>query len=67
MYGVKLPNTFQQLVKSHTGPVYTVKFNRAGEYAMTGSEDRSVCLYNPHKNIMIKSYKNLHNYDISAL
>lgn len=34
---------------------------------MTGSEDRSVCLYNPHKNIHIKTYKNLHNYDVSSL
>jgi mitogen-activated protein kinase organizer 1 len=34
---------------------------------MTGSEDRSVSLFNPSKNLMIKSYKNLHNYDISCL
>lgn len=34
---------------------------------MSGSEDRGVCLYNPHKNIMIKNYKNLHNYDVSGL
>lgn len=34
---------------------------------MTGSEDRCVCLYNPHKNMMIKQYKNLHNYDVSGL
>ena len=34
---------------------------------MTGSEDRSVTLYNPTKNIMIKNYKNLHNYDVYGL
>ncbi len=34
---------------------------------MTASEDRSVSLYNPNKNIMIKNYKNLHNYDITCL
>lgn len=34
---------------------------------MTGSEDRGVCLYNPSKNIMIKQYKNLHNYDVNGL
>lgn len=34
---------------------------------MSGSEDRGVSLYNPHKNIMIKNYKNLHNYDVSGL
>ena len=34
---------------------------------MTGSEDRSVTLHNPSKNIMIKHYKNLHNYDVYGL
>lgn len=38
MYSSKLPTTtFQPLVKTHTGPVYVIKFNNAGEYAMTGS------------------------------
>lgn len=31
MYGIKLPSAAPvQLVKAHTGPVYSVKFNRAG-------------------------------------
>lgn len=31
MYGIKLPtNMPQTLVKTHTGPVYVVKFNNAG-------------------------------------
>jgi len=34
---------------------------------MTASEDRSVCLYNPQKNLMIKHYRNLHNYHIAGL
>lgn len=67
MYTPKLPSSLTPLPKSHTGPIYTVKFNNAGEYILTGSEDRGVCLYNPHKSIMIKNYKNLHNYDVSAV
>lgn len=59
--------SFVELKKVHTGPVYVCKFNNVGEYCMTGSEDRSVCLYNPTKNIMIKHYKNLHNYDVCGL
>ena len=51
----------------HSGPIYIAKFNNSGEYLMTGSEDRSTCLYNPSKNLMIKQYKNLHNYDICGL
>ena len=65
--GEGIPSNPVTLVKGHTGPIYTVKFNNVGEYCMTGSEDRSVCLYNPHKNLMIKNYKNLHNYDVSCL
>ena len=34
---------------------------------MTGSEDRSVCLYNPSKGLLIKNYKNIHNYDVYGL
>lgn len=34
---------------------------------MTGSEDRSICLYNPSKNMMIKQYKKVHNYDVYSL
>lgn len=56
-----------ELPKCHTGPVYTVKFNNEYEYVMTSSEDRSVCLYNPGKKLMIKQYKNLHNYDVASL
>lgn len=34
----KLPTqAFQALAKTHTGPVYVVKFNNIGEYVMTGS------------------------------
>ena len=34
---------------------------------MSASEDRSVSLYNPSKNMLIKNYKNLHNYDVSCI
>lgn len=34
---------------------------------MTASEDRSVSLYNPSRNLLIKNYKNLHNYDVSCI
>lgn len=33
----KLPNSFNQLAKIHTGPIYAAKFNNQGEYCMTGS------------------------------
>ena len=55
------------MVKGHSGPIYVAKFNNQGDYCMTGSEDRSVCLYNPSKNLMIKNYKNVHNYDVYSI
>ena len=63
----KLPSECKELVKVHTGPIYTVKWNNQGEYCMTGSEDRSVSLYNPSKNLMVKNYKNIHNYDVYSI
>ena len=63
----RLPTACHALVKVHKGPIYTIKFNSDGEYCMTGSEDRSVSLYNPAKNLMIKNYKNIHNYDVSSI
>jgi hypothetical protein len=35
--GEKLPVSFKPLLKTHSGPIYTIKFNRDGEYCMTGS------------------------------
>lgn len=62
-----LPSKPNLLVKGHIGPIYTVKFNSGGEYCMTGSEDRNVCLYNPSKNLLIKTYKAIHNYAVHSL
>lgn len=61
------PTKSNKLVKSHTGPIYSIKFSKSGEYCMTGSEDRSVVLFNPRKNMQVKVYKNLHNYEVSTL
>lgn len=62
-----LPSLPKLLDKGHNGPIYTLKFNGAGEYCMSGSEDRNVCLYNPSKNILIKTYKGLHNYAVHSI
>ena len=62
-----LPKLHHKLPKSHTGPIYTLKFSHSGEYCMSGSEDRGVCLYNPKKNILVKVYKNLHNYEVTSI
>ena len=33
----KLPTTYKELAKVHSGPIYVSKFNNNGEYVMTGS------------------------------
>ena len=61
------PSGSTKLVKGHNGPIYSIKFSNSGQYCMTASEDRGVCLYNPRKNVLVKAYKNLHNYQISSI
>lgn len=65
--GFCLPTKSVALTKAHNGPIYTIKFNKSGEYCMTGSEDRNVCLMNPSKNILVKTYKAIHNYAVHSL
>ena len=36
-------------LKGHKGPIYVAKFNKDGQYVMTGSQDRSILLWNPYK------------------
>ncbi len=63
-------------MRSHVDPINTVKFTNDGKYCMTGSDDRSVQLWNPHRDdpsknspeaLHIKTYKGNHGYPIYDL
>jgi mitogen-activated protein kinase organizer 1 len=51
-------------MKGHVGPVFVVRFNKDGDYCLTGGKDRSVCLWNPHKGVRIKEYAGEHGYEV---
>jgi mitogen-activated protein kinase organizer 1 len=63
-------------IDGHNGSVNVVKFTVDGNYCMTGSDDRTIKLWNPHKydpssgqnsTLMIKSYDGAHGYSILDL
>lgn len=43
------------------------KFNKDGSYILTGSQDRTVNLWNPMRELLIKSYTAVHNYEVLDL
>lgn len=48
----------------HKGAVYVVKFNKDGNYCLSGGQDRTVKLWNPLKAKEIKTYSGAHNYEV---
>jgi WD40 repeat protein len=51
-------------MKNHSGPVYVTKFSPDGLYLLSGSQDRTITLWNPFKALPIKTYSGNHNYEI---
>ena len=47
----------------HKSSVYVVKFSKDGEYVLSGSQDRTIKLWNPYKGFLIKSY-DIHSQDV---
>ena len=56
----------QKPLQGHQGAVLCVKFNREGNYCVSGGQDRTIRLWNPHKGNFIKSY-NGHGYDVADI
>eukprot|EP01017_Pseudomicrothorax_dubius_P050849 TRINITY_DN9688_c0_g1_i2.p1 TRINITY_DN9688_c0_g1~~TRINITY_DN9688_c0_g1_i2.p1 ORF type:complete len:156 (-),score=28.41 TRINITY_DN9688_c0_g1_i2:473-940(-) len=54
-------------LKGHRGIVYVVKFDKDGNYCLSGSADKAINLWNPHKGTLIKSYSGIHNQEILDL
>ena len=52
-----LPKNEAQVLKGHEGAVLTARFNKDGNYCLTGGKDRTIRLWNPHRGIHIKTYK----------
>lgn len=54
-------------MNGHKGAVYIVKFNKDGNYCLSGSQDRTIKLWNPQKGAVIKTYQGAHNYEVLDL
>ena len=64
--------------KQHQGSINVVRLTSDGQYCMTGSNDRTIKLWNPNKNdpscdnivamnnnpLLIKSYDGVHGYSV---
>ena len=74
----KIPDIAKTTMNSHKGPIFVVKFNSKpsqkyllmnkflgdGNYIMSGSQDRTIILWNPMKSLPIKTYSKSHNYEV---
>ena len=38
----RLPTKEKAVLKGHEGPVFVVKYNRTGQYCLTGGKDRTI-------------------------
>lgn len=63
-------------VDEHIGSVNVARFTTDGNYSMTGSDDRTIKLWNPHKSdpsksdrspLLIKTYDGAHGYAVLGL
>lgn len=62
----------QRTLNGHTAAVNAVRFTSDGSYCMTCSDDKTVRLWNPHKDdvategnaLLIKTYSGVHGYQI---
>lgn len=60
----KLPTKVISTLEPKSGAVRAVRFNADGNYVLLcTSTDRSIKLYSPAKNLLLKTYKG-HNYDV---
>ena len=52
-----IPNACVVEMPIHKGPVLSVRFNHSGDYCLSCGADRVVKLINPHKGLLIKTYR----------
>ena len=61
------PTTPLARLKGHAGPVHAVTFSSgSGQYLLTGSQDRSIRLFNPSTSKLIQTYS-AHGYEVLDL
>ncbi|KAE9466102.1 hypothetical protein C3L33_01952, partial [Rhododendron williamsianum] len=53
----ELPRKEASVLKGHEGAVLAARFNADGNYCLSCGKDRTIRLWNPHRGILIKTYK----------
>ncbi|CAM6099202.1 unnamed protein product [Calypogeia fissa] len=53
----KLPSREAAVLRGHEGAALTVRWNSDGKYCLSGGKDRSLRLWNPYKQLLIKKYE----------
>ncbi|KAJ8525268.1 hypothetical protein ON010_g15847 [Phytophthora cinnamomi] len=69
---IGVPRVCARELRGHHGPVNAVRFNSTGTYVMTCGQDKTVKLWNPHRDgvdkpneaLLIKTYEGRHGYDV---
>jgi mitogen-activated protein kinase organizer 1 len=61
-----LPTKEAAVLKGHQGPVLALKFNHDGNYCLSGGQDRTIRLWNPHRAALVKTYRG-HGYEVLDL
>uniref|UniRef100_H2Z145 WD repeat domain-containing protein 83 n=1 Tax=Ciona savignyi TaxID=51511 RepID=H2Z145_CIOSA len=59
----RLPTNLIHAIDCQQGAVRAVRFNGDGNYCLTCGNDKTIKLWNPEKQIMIKKYAG-HGYDV---
>jgi mitogen-activated protein kinase organizer 1 len=60
------PTSYRKTLEGHSGHVWVVRYNSKGNYCMSGGQDKSVKLWNPHKGTLVQSYKD-HSKEVMDL
>jgi len=55
------------VLQGHAGGVLAVSWTKNGRYVMSGSQDKTIRLWNPHSGVHVKTYKGAHNQEVNAV
>jgi mitogen-activated protein kinase organizer 1 len=62
-----LPRTLHTTLSNHIGPVHVARYAKGtAKYVLTGGQDRTIRLWNPHLGTEIKVYK-AHGYEVLSI
>ena len=56
MAALELPSKRLTVLKGHSAPVECVRFTADGNYVLSGSQDKTIRLWNPAKGLQVKSF-----------